>query len=268
MAANDPSPNASPISGQVLFYSQPEPLDAQRHARLGMKITDRPFSFAAKQHFIPLHVGEFGPAAISYPIIFAGSDRAPLAVMGLNAGENMFIAEDGLYRQGVYIPSFIRRYPFVGARDDESKRTVVCIDRASNLWVEQGADVMLFENGQPTEYTKNCIEFCSAFDTDRAATDMFVKMMIDLDLFETRQATFQPRLEGGALGEQQLVAEFFAVSDEKLRALPTDKYLELRDNGALPHIYAHLTSLFGWDRLIAESLARRVAAEQAAPANA
>jgi hypothetical protein len=267
MAANDLSPNISPISGQVLFYSKPEPLDAQRHARLGMKVTDRPFRFAAKQHFIPLHVGEFGPAAISYPIIFAGSDRAPLAVMGLTAGENMFIAEDGLYRPGAYVPSFVRRYPFVGAKDDEAKRTVVCIDRASDLWVEEGADVVLFENGQPTEFTKNCIEFCSAFDTDRAATDLFIKILTDLDLFETRQATFQPRLEGNVLGETQLVAEFFAVSDEKLRALPADKYLELRDTGALPHIYAHMTSLYGWERLIGETLTRR-AAEQAAQTNA
>ena len=33
--------------------------------------------------------------------------------------------------------------------------------------------------------------------------------------------------------------------------------VELRDNGALGQIYAHLISLFGWDKLVAESLARR-----------
>ncbi|HLK26898.1 MAG TPA: SapC family protein [Caulobacteraceae bacterium] len=256
-------PNINPISGQVLFYSQPEPLDAQRHGRLGMNTTDRPFSFAAKQHFIPLHAGEFGPAAISYPIIFAGQDYAPLAVMGLTTGENLFISEDGLYRSGVYVPSFIRRYPFVGARDDDAKRTIVCIDRASDLWVEGKADVMLFENGQPTEFTKSCIEFCSQFDNDRAQSDFFIKLLRDLDLFETRQATFTPRLENNVLGEPQMVAEFFAVSEQKLKDLPAAKFAELRDNGALPLIYAHMTSLFGWERLIAESLARRAAAQTA-----
>ncbi len=257
------TPNISPISGQVLFYTQPEPLDATRHGKLGMNTSDRPFSFAAKQHFIPLHAGEFAPAAINYPIIFAGTDYSPLAVMGLSAGEKLFISEDGLYRPGVYVPSFIRRYPFVGARDDQAKRTIVCIDRASPLWVEGKADVMLFENGEPSEFTKSCIEFCSQFDQDRSQSDFFVQLLKDLDLFETRQAMFTPRLPGNVLGEPQLVAEFFAVSEPKLRELPAAKFIELRDNGALPLIYAHMTSLFGWDRLIAESLARRAALEQA-----
>ncbi|HXQ12565.1 MAG TPA: SapC family protein [Caulobacteraceae bacterium] len=259
MAANDPVLGASPVSGQVLFYSQPEPLDLSRHGNLGMMVTDRPFRFAAKQHFIPLHAGEFGPAAVSYPIIFAGADHAPLAVMGLSAGENMFISEDGLYRSGVYVPSFIRRYPFVGAKDDQAGRTIVCIDRASDLWVEGPADVKLFENGQPSEFTKSCIEFCSQFDTDRAASDLFVKILTDLDLFETRQATFTPRLENNVLGEPQLVAEFFAVSEAKLKALPDTKFVELKENGALPLIYAHMTSLYGWERLISETLTRRAA---------
>ncbi len=258
MAANDPV-LGNPVTGQVLFYTRPEPLDINRHGKLGMMATDRPFRFAAKQHFIPLHAGEFGPAAVNYPIIFAGTDYAPLAVMGLSAGENMFIAEDGYYRPGAYIPSFIRRYPFVGARDDQAKRTIVCIDRGSDLWVEDKADVMLFENGEASQFTKNCIEFCSQFDTDRAASELFVKILQDLDLFETRQATYTPRLENNVLGEQQLVAEFFAVSETKLKELPNDKFLELKDNGALPLIYAHMTSLFGWERLISEALAKRAA---------
>jgi hypothetical protein len=260
MAANDAGSPANPIAGQVLFYQQPEPLDAQRHANLGMRRTERPFGFAAKQHFIPLHVGEFGPAAVTYPIIFAGVERTPLAVMGLSTGENLFISDDGAYRMGVYVPSFIRRYPFVGAKDDEGQRTIVCIDRASDLWVEGGGDVKLFENGQPSDFTKSCIEFCSQFDTDRRQTELFIKMLADLDLFETRQTNFTPRDANGVAGEPQLVAEFFAVSEEKLKAVPAAKLAELRDNGALTQIYAHITSLWGWDRVISEALIRRAEA--------
>jgi hypothetical protein len=260
MAANDAAPQGNPLAGQVLFYQQPEPLDAQRHGRLGMKRTDRPFGFAAKQHFIPLHVGEFGPAAVSYPIIFAGEARSPLAVMGLTPGENLFVGEDGAYRPGVYVPSFIRRYPFVGALDDQAQRAIVCIDRAAEVWVEGGGDVMLFENGQPSEFTKSCIDFCSQFDNDRRQTEMFVKLLRDLDLLEERHTTFTPRLPDGGIGEPQALAEFYGVSEERLKALPADKLIELRDNGALPQIYAHMVSLFGWERLIAESLTRRAEA--------
>jgi hypothetical protein len=257
--ATDAQPATTPLQGQVLFYSNPEPLDSVVHAKLGMKSSDRPFGFAAKQHFVPLHVGEFGPAAINYPIIFAGDLRAPLAVMGVNEGENLFIDADGGFRLGAYVPAFIRRYPFVVARDDQAKRMVVCIDRKFELFTETGADVMLFENGQPSAFTARCIEFCGQFDADAQSTQSFVALLTQLDLFETKQTTFTPRQADGSAGEPMLVAEYFAVSEERLKALPAAKLAELRDNGALGQIYAHLISLNGWDRLILESATRGAA---------
>lgn len=264
--ANAAQPESG-LSGQVLLYVNPEPLDSRVHANLGMRQSATPFSFAARQHFIPLQVGEFGPAGTNYPIIFAGDQRAPLAVMGVREGENLFINEDGSYRLGAYIPGFVRRYPFVVAKDDSQERMIVCIDRAFDLWTEDKPDVRLFENGEPTQFTKNCIEFCSQFDGDRLRTEAFVQLLVDLDLFEPKQTTFTPRLEDGSAGEPQKLAEYFAVSEEKLNALPAEKLVELRDSGALIQIYAHINSLFAWDRLITESMTR-LAAELTQPANA
>ncbi len=256
--ATDAQPANSPVSGQVLFYTNPEPLDSTRHAKLGMMSSDSPYGFAAKQHFVPLHVGEFGPAAVNYPIIFAGDQRAPLAVMGVNDGDNLFINADGSFRVGAYIPSFIRRYPFVVARDDQFNRMIVCIDRKFELFTEDNPDVLLFEDGKPSAFTTRCIEFCTQFDADANVTASFIKLLTDLDLFETRQTTYAPRLTDGTAGEAMLIAEYFAVSETKLKALPTERLVELRDNGALGVIYAHLISLNGWDRLILETAARGV----------
>jgi hypothetical protein len=259
--AKAPTATSNPLSGQVMFYADPEPLDSKRHAKLGMRSTDRPFGFAAKQHFIPLHVGEFGPAALSFPVIFAGADFTPLAVMGLNEGENLFIDPDGLYRRGTYAPAFLRRYPFVVAKDEPNNRMVVCIDRGSDLFTEDKPDAPLFENGEPTAFTKNCIEFCTQFDIDRARTEVFVKMLKDLDLFETKETSYTPRLPDGTNGAPQRLAEYSAVSETKLKALSPAKLAELRDNGALMQIYIHLNSLMGFDRLVSETLARKAAAE-------
>ena len=257
--ATDTPPGTIPgqgiLSGQVMFYQKPEPLDPVRHASLGMNRTERPYSFAAQQHFVPLHVGEFGFAAVCYPIIFGGGELAPMAVMGLQAGTNLFISPEGQLRPGYYAPSFLRRYPFVGARDEQANRVIVCIDRASSLWIEGEADVNLFENGQPTDFTKSCIEFCGRFDADRTITDGFVKQLKDLDLFENKQTMFTPQLPDGSSGEPQLVAEYFAVSRDKLNALSTEQLAGLQANGALTQIHAHLTSLHGWDKLLAETLA-------------
>jgi hypothetical protein len=257
--ATDTQSTDAPLAGQVLFYSNPEPLDSVRHAKLGMMSSDTPYSFASKQHFVPLHVGEFPNAAINYPIIFAGDQRAPLAVMGINAGENLFITPGGLFRPGAYVPAFIRRYPFVVARDDQFNRMVVCIDRQFELFTEDRPDVPLFENDQPSPFTTRCIEFCTQFDTDSRVTMSFVQLLTDLDLFETRKTHFTPRLANGEAGEPVLIAEYFAVSEEKLKALSVEKTIELRDNGALGQIYAHLISLNGWERLIMETASRNIA---------
>jgi hypothetical protein len=85
---------------------------------------------------VPLTVTEFAPAALTFPVIFAGDDRVPLAVMGLNTGENLFIGADGSIEPNVYIPAYIRRYPFVLANDDTQDRLIVCIDRGSDLLAE------------------------------------------------------------------------------------------------------------------------------------
>jgi len=68
----------------------------------------------------------------------------------------------------------------------------------------------------------------------------------------------------GGIAEQK-IAEYFGVSEEKLNALPPAKFIELRDNGALGQIYAHMHSLVGWDRLIALAMTRESEQQQQTP---
>ncbi|MDB5445883.1 MAG: SapC-related protein [Phenylobacterium sp.] len=258
---------AGEISGNVLFYSKPEPLAPELHGKLGVKRMDAPFRFAKVGHAIPLTVGEFPVAAVTGPIIFVGDEKLPLAVMGLNAGDNMFVRDDGTFEPGVYIPAYVRRYPFVFANDDTNKQMVLCVDRNAEFVVE-GGDMPFFEkDGQPSEYTKNCMEFCNNFEVERQRTMSFVELLKGLDLFELKTATFQPPpAQDGSQAPAQKIAEYFGVSEDKLNQLPAEKYIELRDNGALAQIYAHLLSLVGWDRLISLALTR--AQPQMAAANA
>ncbi len=259
-------PGTGPISGTVLFYSKPEPLSVDLHKTMGVKRLDGPFNFAKEGHAVPLTVTEFGVAALSSPIIFVGDEKIPLAVMGLNAGENMYLTEAGYFEPGVYVPAYIRRYPFVYANDSAAGQMVLCIDRAAEFIVE-GGDLPFFDAaGQPTEYTQNCINFCNDYETERQRTQSFVQLLIDLDLFETKTANFVPTNQDGTPAETQKIAEYFGVSETKLNALPIEKYAELRDNGALGQIYAHLISLAGWDRLLALAMTRATQTPQAANA--
>src|SRR3546814_859780 len=132
---------------------------------------------------------------------------------------------------------------------------VLCIDRKAEFIVE-GGDMPFFEGKETSQYTKNCIEFCNNFEIERQRTMSFVQLLKENDLFEAKTASFTPTNADGTAGEPQKIAEYFGVSEEKLNALPAAKLVELRDNGALAQIYAHLLSLVGWDRLISLALAR------------
>uniref|UniRef100_B0T2Z1 SapC family protein n=1 Tax=Caulobacter sp. (strain K31) TaxID=366602 RepID=B0T2Z1_CAUSK len=248
---------AGGISGNVLFYASPEPLNREQHGKLALVHKDKPYSFALNGTAVPLTVTEFAPAALSYPVIFAGEERVPLAVMGLNTGENLFIEADGAFEAGAYIPAYIRRYPFVLANDENQDRLIVCIDRSSDLLAEAGETPLFDAKGEPTEYTQNCIKFCDDFEIERRRTDSFVQLLKDNDLFELKKAIFTPMDANGQPGEPQTVAEYFGVSEEKLNALSGDKIKELQASGALAQIYAHLVSLIGWDRLIALATLRQ-----------
>ena len=91
------------ISGQVLFYQQPEPLAPEQHGALGVRQIPQPFEFLRMAHAVPITVTEFGMAAGAYPLIFVGEDRAPVAVMGVRQGQNLFVTDEGLTDAGLKV---------------------------------------------------------------------------------------------------------------------------------------------------------------------
>ncbi|MBV8681531.1 MAG: SapC family protein [Caulobacteraceae bacterium] len=258
--ATFPPPANAPVSGNALFYSRPEPLNAQVHAKLGLRKIEKPFMFASTHQAIPVTVGEFVPASLSFPIIFAGDKRQPLGVMGLEANTNMFIQANGYFDTGVYVPAYIRRYPFVLANDESRQQFVVCIDRDAEMLGDL-PDLPFFDpSGQPTDYTKGCIQFCNDYEVEVKRTESFIDLLNGLDLLETRKTTYTPANPDGTPGTPQDIAEYYAVSEDRLKALPNEKLRELMDNGALKQIFAHINSLAGWDKLISMAITRQQAA--------
>lgn len=254
------------VTGSVMFYKQPEPLNKDTHGALGITPIDTPFAFTSDAHILPLTVPEFPIAALTYPIIFIGEAKMPGAVAGVRQGLNLFVNADGSYEAGAYVPAFVRRYPFVLAHNPGDEQMIVCIDRNAPAITDDKPQMPFFENGEPTEFTKNAVQFCNDFEQQRVISDQFIEMAKGLDLFETRQTAYTPRDRmGNPMGEPQLIAEYFAISETKLNALPADKLVELRGNGALSVIYAHMLSLNGWDKLIARATVR--ANQEAAKAN-
>ena len=83
--------------------------------------------------------------------------------------------------------------PSCSRRDDANEQLVVCIDRGATM-IGDLPDLPLFDPaGQPTDYTKNCIQFCNDYEVECRRTESFVQLLTDLDLFETRNGHLQRR---------------------------------------------------------------------------
>ena len=248
MAKKDDA-NKPTVSGNVMFYEKPVPLTMENHAKYGVKQVAKPFEFMAKQHFVPLTATEFGAASASMPIIFAGEERAPLAVMGIRGGDNLFV-KDGNYDIDFYMPAFARRYPFVLAGDSANDRFVVCIDEKAECVTNKKPEKMFFDKDDTSQYTKEAFQFLQGFERDRRATQVMVDDFKALDLFESKEMNFQGNNPDGTPAPRQKIADYFAISEEKLKALPADKLSEMAKNGYLAVAYAHLISLGNWQRLV------------------
>ena len=253
-----------PVQGALPLYKSPEPINVQSHKALGVKYSDKPFEFLAETHFSPVTLGEFAPASTRYPVIFLGDNKTPVAAMGLRQGENVFVDPKTFeFERYAYLPAYVRRYPFVAATHREQKdRFTVCVDTASPVVTENADQPFFTEDGQPSEFLNRAIDFVRRFEGDVNATETFVAKMNELDLFDQQQATFQPRDEQGQpVGEPQVVASYWAISGDKLKAVSPEVLAELRDNTYLAAIYAHMMSLANWDMVINRVMARQNAGQ-------
>ena len=250
------------VSGNVMLYTKPTPLSKDAHSKMGVSQVSNPFEFMKKSHFMPITAPEFGSASSSFPIIFAGEARSPLCVMGIRQDENLLVGDDGRYNQDFYMPAFARRYPFVLAGDEANDRFIVCVDEAADCVVKKNPERPFFEGDELSAFSKEAFEFLQAFERDRRATEVMVARFKELDLFEQKEMNFQGNNPDGSLAPKQKIADYFAVTEERIKKLKDKELRELTDNGYLAVAYAHILSLTNWQRMVNMTL-RKASAEQA-----
>lgn len=237
----------APMQSLPLFYNKIEPLSKQAHADFHVRRS--PVApFLAKQNGVPLTVEEFPLAQRHMPIVFsAGENPLPLALMGLNEGVNVFFDEEGnLLDEELYIPAYVRRYPFLLARlRPDSQELSLCMDPTADVIGAFEEGDALFENGELSEATQAILKFNEQFEEAGLRTAAFMNELKELDLLMDGELAIQP--EGA---QQPFVYRGFKMVDEKkLNDLRGDQLRKMVQSGMLPLIYAHLFSL-GVARLI------------------
>ena len=233
-----------------LFYKDLVPLSSVDHADFRARPLDSA-EFLVGQHAIPLTSDEFVSACRFFPIVFsAGDNPVPLALMGLNEGINTFVDDEGKLVNPVYVPAYIRRYPFLLAKlQPNSEELSLCFDPTSGALGKFDEGDVLFVDGQPSDQVKAVLEFCKNFEEAGQRTGMFMDELKKADLLMDGEVSIQQ--EGN--DKPYVYRGFQMVDENKLRELRGDVLRKLMQNGILGLIFAHLFSL---------QLMREVFAEQ------
>jgi hypothetical protein len=225
---------------QPLFHTNIVPVNIERHGGLRLN-RDAGFGFCAGAATMPIGLAEFEAAANSYPILFTDTTpAAPVVLLGIRAGWNLFIGEAGQWMHGAYVPAIARAFPFAiindtatGAREVGFEADAACISPTTGT--------PLFEEGQPSAVVRDAVAFCEAVDADLAAAAALGAAIEAAGILEPGEAAIE--VPGGAGAR---VSGYRTVDPARLAAVADETFLEWRRQNWLGPLYAHLFSAANW----------------------
>ena len=247
MAEAAPPPQAAQFP---LFYKSPVALDAKRHAAAGLA-DPNDLGFARATNVVPLSGPEMMRAQAHYPLVFGTGAKPPvLAVVGFKGDRNLFIGEDARWQHGVYVPAYVRRYPFIFMSMTNEQRLILCVDEGAPQFSSTGGVHKLFDGDKPSPSTEQALKFCAAYQADIDASQQFTAELVQRNLLVENRA--QAKLDDGRQFE---LVGFQVMPEERFNLLPDQVILDWRKRGWLALAYAHLMSQHRWGDLTALAVA-------------
>ena len=244
---------SAPQATLPLFYNDLMPLNSRDHANWRSRPMEAA-GFLKGQHAIPLTVDEFVQAQRTLPIVFTtGPNPLPLALMGLNEGVNTFVDAEGKINDPVYLPAYVRRYPYLLARlSEEAEELSLCFDPSAEAIGAYSEGQQLFEaDGQPSELTKQILQFCENFEQAGQRTQTFMQELLEHDLLMDGEIAISVNDNP----DQPFVYRGFQmVNQDKLREVKADQLATWNTSGFMMLVHAHIFSL----ELMRDIFARQV----------
>ena len=205
--------------------------------------------FCRNSNAVPISYSEFGIASRDYPLAFvsteAGKAYSAVAVLGVTGGENLFLHEGG-WDRSVYLPAYLRRYPFCMARVTlnavEQAERLICVEK--DALSEEGERVF-DDAGGATPRWQPIEKLLREYETDIERSREMCAILADYGLLEG--FTLQASVKGAPVS----FGGMYRVDEKKLELLNAAQHKTLIRKGIMGRIYAHLTSLDNFARLIA-----------------
>jgi hypothetical protein len=224
-------------------------------------ITERSAAYGDNVMFGMTFPFEFRSVQACYPILFHRDQHGefyPVALFGFEQGENLFLDETGWHAR--YVPAMIRRQPFlIGFQGDGGqggeKRRMLSLDMDSpRVSMDRGEP--LFEPlGGRTPFLEEMATLLEMLYQGAELNRKFAEALQEHGLIES--VTFDIALADGS--RNQLLG-FYAIDEEKVRALPDEALGKLSRNGFLMPLFMMLASTVNVRTLIDLKSARRKAA--------
>lgn len=221
------------------------PITLNNHKDVKVKQIDN-FNFVSDIHLASAMVHEFSRAAATYPIVFledkANDKFRPVVMLGLEAGENLFVQE-GKWKAS-YIPAIVRRYPFALSKTGDEDRYVICIDEDSEFVNKEEGQAIFKEDGTADEVMDRVKKYLTELQQMDMFTDKFCEDMKSENMF----TPLNMKVRVG--DEIKNVGGAYVINEERFNDLNNEKFIALREKKYIPIIYSHLSSLAQIERLL------------------
>jgi hypothetical protein len=208
-------------------------------------------AFARSLNSIPISYTEFSLIAREYPIIFSSAGNAqtfaPVAVLGMAAGENLY-DNNGKWAGSVYVPAYVRRFPFCMTRVTldkvEQQNRLICVEKS--CLDEKDGESMFDAKGQPLAKWKEIETLLTEYEIDLERSREMCGILADYGLLEP--FTMQAKFNTGA--EPLHLTGMHRVNESKIEHLNASQLKNLVKKGILSRVYAHLLSLDNFAKLL------------------
>lgn len=228
-------------------------LDNGLHANLRVVATPSA-QFGDNVGMVSVITREYARLLAHYPIFFRKNGETgqfePGVLLGFANDENLFLTRDGW--DAGYVPIQVQRQPFsviqeIQIHDGvEAPMLSIAIDVDSPRLSSVAGERLFDADGEATPYLQKVTSAVKELVDGSRITFDFAARMADLDLVEPIRIDVE-FVDGGEVKFQGL----YAISAERLSALPAAIFMELRDAGYLEWAYFQIASMSQIATLIA-----------------
>lgn len=241
------------------MFKQLVALNAQSHHHLGLRPTSH-YQFVADQIQIPIVYSEMADAAREFPIVFLANSPKIFILTGLQAQTNAYVAENGAWR-AAYVPVILRNYPLCLVPNPQQTDSLILALELQASQVSDSDGDKLFLQGQPSLLLQQRLQQLELYAQDEQLSHQFVQLLKKMDLLKEQAMRVQHN------GQLSQLTGLLVIDEDKLKQLPNESFNQLRQQGLLPFIYAHLLSLSNLRYGVLANLLPAATSSSASPQN-